>query len=192
MRGFLLFLFALGLCAKTPEWSRAHELYQRTEYPQALAALDRIPNKGVDELQLIGQCYFMQGEYKKAIEEFERALALDPRNSELHRWLGNVYGRRAETGNVFTAPGNARKSHQYFEQAVELDPNNREAVANLFEYYLEAPGFMGGGIDKAESLIKRLTLLDTPAGHHALAEFSNKSASRDSRVGHNFTSLMQK
>jgi tetratricopeptide (TPR) repeat protein len=174
MRGFLLFLFALALCAKTPEWSRAHELYQRTEYPQALAALDRIPNKGVDELQLIGQCYFMQGEYKKAIEEFERALALDPRNSELHRWLGNVYGRRAETGNVFTAPGNARKSHQYFEQAVELDPNNREAVANLFEYYLEAPGFMGGGIDKAESLIKRLTLLDTPAGHHALAQLEGK------------------
>ena len=35
----------------------------------------------------------------------------------------------------------------------QLDPNNREAVANLFEYYLEAPGFLGGGVEKAEAVI---------------------------------------
>jgi Flp pilus assembly protein TadD len=174
MRGFLLFLFSLAVWARTPEWSRAHELYQRTEYLQALSVLDPISNKGVDELQLIGQCHFMQGDYKKATEAFEQALALAPRNSELHRWLGSTYGRRAETGSVFTAPGNARKSRQYFEQAVELDPNNREAVANLFEYYLEAPGFMGGGLDKAETLIGRLAKLDTPGSHHARAQLEAK------------------
>jgi len=36
MRGSLLFLFAFGLCARTPEWYSANELYQRTEYVQAL------------------------------------------------------------------------------------------------------------------------------------------------------------
>jgi len=174
MRGLLLFLFALTIWAKGPEWDRAHELYQRTEYPQALAVLNRISNKGPDELQLTGQCYFMQGDYKKATEAFEQALALAPQNSELNRWLGNVYGRRAETGNVFTAPANARRSRQYFEQAVDLDPGNREAVANLFEYYLEAPGFVGGGLDKAESLVVHLARLDTPAGHHALAQLEGK------------------
>ena len=85
-----------------------------------------------------------------------------------------MYGRRAETGSVLTAPGNARKARQYFEQAVELDPNNREAAANLFEYYLDAPGFLGGGIDKAENLAKRIATLDMPAGHHALAQLERK------------------
>src|SRR5579864_8292956 len=160
MRGLLLFLFALTIWAKGPQWDHALELYKRTEYPQALAVLGRISDKGPDEFQLVGQCYFMQGDYKKASEAFEQALALAPRNSELHRWLGNAYGRRAETGSVFTAPAYARRSRQYFEQAVELDPNNREAVANLFEYYLEAPGFMGGGLDKAENLAKRIATLD--------------------------------
>jgi tetratricopeptide (TPR) repeat protein len=141
---------------------------------EALAVLERVPNKGVDELQLVGQCYFMQGDYKKATEAFEKALALAPKDSELHRWLGNVYGRRAETGSVFTAAGNARKAHQYFEQAVELDPSNREAAANLFEYYLEAPGIMGGGIDKAETLAKRIAKLDAPAGYHAQAQLERK------------------
>jgi Flp pilus assembly protein TadD len=179
MRGLFLFLFALAasagsVSAKTAEWDRAHEFYQRTEYTQALSVLDRVPNKDADTLQLIGQCHFMQGDYKQAGEAFELALALAPRSSELHRLLGNVYGRRAETGSVFTAPGNARKARQYFELAVELDPNNREAVANLFEYYLEAPGIMGGGLDKAETMVVHLTRLDTPGGHHALAQLEGK------------------
>jgi Flp pilus assembly protein TadD len=177
MRGsrvLVLFLFSLGTWARTPEWDRAHELYQRTDYVEALAVLEHVSKKGADELQLTGQCYFMQGDYKKATDAFEKALALAPGNSELHRWLGNVYGRRAETGSVFTAAGNARKAHQYFEQAVELDPNNREAVANLFEYYLEAPGVMGGGIDKAETLAKRIAKLDAPAGYHAQAQLERK------------------
>jgi len=174
MRGFVFFLFALAASARTPEWDRAHQLYQRTEYTQALKILDRVSAKDADDYQLAGECHFMLGDYKQAGEAFEKALDLAPGSSELHRLLGNVYGRRAETGSVFTAPGNARKAHQYFEKAVELDPNNREAVANLFEYYLEAPGVLGGGIDKAESLIKRIATLDMPAGYHAQAELERK------------------
>lgn len=184
MRGLRVFLLGLvvlagSVSAKTPEWDRAHELYQRTEYAQALSVLDRVPHKDTDTLQLIGQCHFMQGDYKQAGDAFEKALALAPRNSELHRLLGIVYGRRAETGSMLTAPGNARKARQYFEQAVELDPNNREAASNLFEYYLEAPGFLGGGLDKAENLAKRIATLDTPAGHHALAQLERKQKRYD-------------
>ena len=175
MRGFeLLLLFSWAAWAKAPEWDRAHELYQRTEYSQALRLLETTPSKSADELQLIGQCHFMQGDYKKASEAFEKALALEPKSSELHRWLGNVYGRRAETGSVFTAPGNARKARQYFEEAVELDPNNREAAANLFEYYLEAPGFLGGGVDKAEGLIRHIANLNPSAAFHAQAQVESK------------------
>lgn len=184
MRGLCLVLFAIAVSAgsvpaETPEWNRAHELYQRTEYVQALALLDRVPNKDADTLQLIGQCHLMQGNYKQANDAFEKALALTPRSSELHRLLGTVYGRRAETGSVFTAPGNAKKAQQYFEQAVTLDPNNREAVADLFEYYLEAPSILGGGIDKAENLAKRIVTLDRPAGYHALAQLERKQRRYD-------------
>ena len=173
-RGFLFVLLTLAVWGKLPEWDRAHDLYQRTEYTQALAILNQLPKQDADTLQLAGQCYLMQGDYKKAGDAFEKALALAPRSSELHRLMGSVYGRRAESGSVFTAAGNARKAHQYFEQAVQLDPSNREAVSNLFEYYLEAPGIMGGGLDKAENLIRHLTGLDTPAGHHALAQLEGK------------------
>ena len=32
---------------------------------------------------------------------------------------------------------------------MDLNPRNMEAMSDLFEYYLEAPGFLGGGLDKA-------------------------------------------
>ena len=47
---------------------------------------------------------------------------------------------------MFTATGLASKARQNFERAVQLDPQNREALSDLFEYYLEAPGFLGGGL----------------------------------------------
>ncbi len=175
MRGFVfLTLLSVASWARTPQWDRAHELYQRTDYAQALSVLSSVSNKGADEWQLIGQCHFMNGDYRKATDAFEKALALAPQSSELHRWLGNTYGRRAETGSVFTAPGNARKARQYFEEAVALDPNNREAIANLFEYYLEAPGFLGGGVEKAESLIRNIGKLSPTAALHAEAQLESK------------------
>jgi Flp pilus assembly protein TadD len=35
-----------------------------------------------------------------------------------------------------------------------LDPHNREAKNDLFDFYLNAPGFLGGGLEKAAALAK--------------------------------------
>ena len=52
---------------------------------------------------------------------------------------------------MLTAPGFATKARQFFERAAQLNPNNLDAQSDLFEYYLEAPGFLGGGFDKASA-----------------------------------------
>ena len=72
---------------------------------QSLAVLQVAHAKDAATLQLIGQDYFMLGEYKKASDALEKAAALDPNNAKLIHWLGRAYGRRAETANPFTAPG---------------------------------------------------------------------------------------
>src|ERR1700692_928561 len=88
---------AAVLRAATPEWAHAHSLYQRTEYAQSLAILQAVPHKDAAALQLIGQDWFMLGEYKRASEALEKAVAMDPNNARLVYWLGKAYGRRAET-----------------------------------------------------------------------------------------------
>jgi Flp pilus assembly protein TadD len=117
----------------------------------------------------------MQGEYKKASEALEKAFTADPSSSEIAMWLGRAFGRRAETSSPFTAPGNAAKARQYFEKSVALDPRNLEALNDLLEYYLEAPGFLGGGFDKAVAVAKQIGALDPAEGHFAQAKLAEKS-----------------
>ena len=156
------------MSAATPEWTRAHNLYQQTEYRQSLALLERQQApKDAATLQLMAQNLFMLGEYKRATDVFEKAVALDPNNPKLVHWLGRTYGRRAETANPFSAPGFASKTRQMFEKAVELDPTDKDALGDLLDYYLEAPGFLGGGTHKAEQLAQMILKQDQAEGHYA-------------------------
>lgn len=170
--------------AKSPEWEHARDLYHLTEYKQSLAVLVPLATKDADTLELIGQDYFMLGEYKKASEMLEKAVALEPGNAERVHWLGRAYGRRAETANPFAAPGYASKAREMFERAYALDPSNQEAVNDLFDFYLEAPGFLGGGLHKAETLAQHIAKLDAAEGHYALAQLNDKRKDYDAAERH--------
>jgi tetratricopeptide (TPR) repeat protein len=167
-------LVAWPLCASLDVVKRAGALYQRTEYTASLQILagDSAPDDA--GYFLTGQNYFMLGDYRKAAEFFEKALALNPSRSEYELWLGRTYGRRAETGSWLTAPGNASKARQCFEKAVALDPHNADAMNDLFDFYLNAPGFLGGGIDKAEALAGRIATERPPEYHFELAQLADR------------------
>jgi tetratricopeptide (TPR) repeat protein len=109
----------------------------------------------------------MLEDYKKATDALEKAVAADPGNSVYQDWLGRAFGKRAETSSFLTAPSYASKARQRFEKAVELDPHNLDALDDLFEYYLQAPGLLGGGEDKAARLSERLREL-APAKYHSM------------------------
>jgi tetratricopeptide (TPR) repeat protein len=133
-----------------------------------------MPAKDGAVYELIGRNYYMQREFKKATEALEKAMAAEPGNSGYALWLGRAFGRRAETSSPFTAPGYASKTRQYFEKAVQLDPRNLDALTDLFEYYLEAPGFLGGGLDKAAATASRIAQVDAAEGHTAQAKLAEK------------------
>jgi len=162
------------LAASPNELDRARQLYQATEYSAALKVLNRLPNKTAEVYALIGQSQFMNGEYKRAAESFDKAVAQDPQNSEYRHWLGRSFGRQAESASILTAPGLAIKTRQAFEKAVALDPSNKEALNDLFEFYMDAPGFLGGGLNRAEQLIEQIGRTDEAEGHYATAQLADK------------------
>jgi tetratricopeptide (TPR) repeat protein len=153
---------------------QAANLYHRTDYEGSLKLLITLPEKNAPTFELIGKNHFMLGDFKKAAESYEKAVAADPSNSEYEHWLGKAYGKRAETSSPFTAPGLASKARQHFEKAFALNPKNTEAVNDLFEYYLEAPGFLGGGLDKAANLAQRISALDPAEGLWAQARIAER------------------
>lgn len=160
--------------AQTPNYEKARVLFEKTDYSASARLLENANPKTAEDWNLLGRNHFMLGEYKKATENFEKATNLDPRNSSHWHWLGRTYGRRAELSSFITAPGYASKARQNFEHAVELDSRNIEALNDLFEYYLQAPGFLGGGLDKAQSLVDRIAAVDPVERHWAMARLAEQ------------------
>ncbi len=184
LRAVLISLFGMLLASGAADEDRARELYQRAEYRQSLAVILPVTHKNAATLELLGRDYFMLGDYKKASETLEKAVAMDLSNSELVHWLGRAYGRRAETGSRFAASGYASKTRQMFERSVALNPSNKEAVNDLFEYYLQAPGFLGGGIQKAQNLIALIAKNDAAEGQYAQAQLDEKRKDYNSAEQH--------
>lgn len=156
------------------ETRRGEALFQKTEYEAALKAVKDAPASDAQAQFLAGRSYFMLGDYKRATEVLERAVAGDPGNSDHYLWLGRAYGRRAETASPFTAPGLAVKSRSNLEKAVQLDNKSIEAINDLMEYYLQAPGFLGGGMEKATALVSQIGRIDPVEIHFALARIAER------------------
>lgn len=152
----------------------AEALYQRTSYREALRLLQASPRSDAAHWELMGKCHLMLGNYKVATEYLQKAVDLEPRNSDYMLWLGRGWGRRAETTNVLLAPFGATKARDCFSDALEIDPGNRDALGDLFDYYLEAPAIVGGGIDKAEAIARRILAIDPPEGHFVLSQVARK------------------
>jgi cytochrome c-type biogenesis protein CcmH/NrfG len=169
-----IFAFLALAWAAGPDLDRAHKLYNLTEFQQSLEVLQAVPNKDAAVYELMGRDYYGQGEFHKATEALEKAVALQPGNSDMNLWLGRAYGRRAETSSLITAPGFANKARQFFEKAAQLNPSNLEAQSDLFEYYLEAPGFLGGGFDKASATALQIARISPAEGHWAQAKLAEK------------------
>jgi len=159
--GLVMLLLTPGLLfADSSALDQAHKLYRHTDYEAAIRLLLAAPDPDPAVNELLGQCYFMTADYKKATDYLEKAVAANPNDSAYHTWLGRVYGRRAETSFALNAIGWASKSRASLEKAVQIDPSNYEAVGDLFEFYLQAPGFMGGGLDRAERLVDLVSRRD--------------------------------
>jgi tetratricopeptide (TPR) repeat protein len=169
VRSFALFLIALpAALAQTAQpaapdpLAKADELFARTDYRGSLTLIHESGRTSARAYGLAGRDHFMLGDYKRASEAFDHAFALEPANAEYALWLGRSLARRAETASLFSAPRLASRARACLEKAVALDPGNRQALRDLFDYYLEAPGISGRGFAKAEGLGKRIGV-DNPA-----------------------------
>jgi tetratricopeptide (TPR) repeat protein len=178
------FVGSLMLAAGPSDSSgNARRLYERAEYKSAVALLNQSP-VDAEGLELLGQSYFMLGDFRKATDSLERAAALAPNDSMIQTWLGRAWGRRAEKSFALTAVGYATKTREAFEKALRLDPTNQEALGDLFDFYVDAPGFIGGGMDKAAGLLPHFQKYDPVGGYLAQARLDEKKKQYSSAESH--------
>jgi len=161
---------------------RAADRYLRGDFRAAAELLEGIaraePGNAEVHLQL-GKSYLRLRRYNDAVRELERAVALDPGSSRYHLWLGRAYGEKAAHASKRSAFGIARKVSQEFETAVRLDPDNMDARSDSLDFYLEAPGLVGGGRDKAEAEAREIAARNAARGHAARARIYCKDKKWD-------------
>jgi tetratricopeptide (TPR) repeat protein len=136
--------------------------------------INSTPNDALSH-NLLCRAYFSENNWDRAITACEKAVGLEPNNAEYHLWLGRAYGEKADASNFLTAAGLARKVRSEFERAVLLSPQDAVARTDLAEFYLEAPGIVGGGQDKARAQADVLSHLDPAKAHWVLGRLAEKN-----------------
>ncbi|MFB3813716.1 MAG: tetratricopeptide repeat protein [Terriglobales bacterium] len=130
--------------------------------------IQQSPNDA-EAYHLLARAYFSLQRWDSAIEEGQKAIALDPNNARYHLWLGRAYGEKADDASWVNAMGFAKKARAEFERAVQLNGSSVEARTDLAEFYAEAPGFLGGGKDKAAAQADAVRKLGDEATAHWIA-----------------------
>jgi tetratricopeptide (TPR) repeat protein len=144
--------------------------YANSQYARAVDLLQSAAQQDPQNAEiyfLLTKSHFEMDHFDLAIQSAERAVAISPRNSVYHEWLGRAFGEKANHASIFSAMSLARKTHKEFEIAVQLDERNFSAQQALVEFYCSAPGIVGGGDDKAVRQIARLEALDVSEYHYA-------------------------
>ena len=168
----LLSLIATSVAAQTPQ-----DLLATGHVDQALQTLEQqigtAPN--AEAYNLLCRAHFELGAWDAGIPACEKATALAPSNSLYHLWLGRIYGEKADRAGFLKAAGLAGKVRTEFERATELSPSSWEARTDLAEFYLEAPGIVGGGKDKALAQAELIAPLNPAMAHWVRARVAQKN-----------------
>ncbi len=158
-------LAAAAVCAQIPAATLTQaNIYLQTGQPdKALALLAPLPSTGpgADVAQnLTCRVRFTLKQWSQAATDCRQAVKFSGSDSDYHMWLGRVLGQVASHANIFSAYGDAKNSLSEMQAAVNLDPQNGPALSDLGDYYAQAPGIAGGGIDKAQAIAAQLDKVD--------------------------------
>lgn len=147
---------------------QAKNLYESKKYAEATKLLEGIEEKDKDYAAAryyLGRLAFDQKNYDDAADFFEEATEANDKVADYFDWLGNTYGTIARDANVLKQGMLAPKMKNAWEKAIVLDPKLIDPRVSLIQFYQEAPGFMGGSVDKAKEMARQIMAIDPARGH---------------------------
>jgi len=147
-----------------------------------LIALMALPLFAQNSLIDQGKAAMARNDEDGAAALFEKAVAQNPKSAEAHYLLGSAYGSQAQKAGIFGQASLAGKTRDEFEKAVELDPNHLDARFGLIQFYVFAPGIMGGSYDKAFAQAAEIRKRDPLRGHRVAAFiYSNQKKTEEAK-----------
>ena len=170
----VLFIFTFYLFSQNSRLEEAKKLIEQREFELAKPILEFLYEQDEDNPETnywFGVFSLMQNNYDDAIDYIEVAIEGDNQNHLYYNMLGNAYGIKAQNSGVFKAAFAAPNAKANWEKAIKLKPDFIDPKLALFQYYLRAPGIMGGDDEKALQLANDLVKTNFALGHVHLANY---------------------
>lgn len=179
MKRFLIFVIII--CISEIGFSQninsAKKYFEDKKYKEAKRELEMVLKSDAKNQTahfILGQTLFFLKLYEEASSEFKEAISLNEKKADYHYWLAQSYGAEALNSNIFSQFTLVGKIKDEYLRALEIDNKHLLARAGLANFYLRAPGIMGGSIEKAYEHANILTKYDEKWGRYLLAQIYTK------------------
>ncbi|MDP1677430.1 MAG: tetratricopeptide repeat protein [Bacteroidota bacterium] len=150
------------------------KLINQRKYSEAQSFFESViqkNNKNAEAYYFLSIALMRQQKSDDAQDAIEEAIDINETVSKYHMMRGNILGQKAMTANVISQGFLAPKIKNAFLRASELDPNNVDARASLYNYYIMAPGIMGGSEEKALEQANAIVKLNPYRGYNLLSTY---------------------
>lgn len=112
---------------------------------------------------------FRAGDFERAADLAEALVEERPDHARGWQWLARAHAQRAMRAGLLGKASLAGRCREAYERSVALDPAHVETQFELHQFYVQAPGLVGGGEDKARAQVATIAKLDASYGHIAAA-----------------------
>jgi tetratricopeptide (TPR) repeat protein len=170
----LLFALVLSVAALAGPLEDIERLVDHGHYKRAQALLEKNTTGDPYSLYLQARLKLAKGDNQSARQLAERAVAARPNDPKYLMLLVEIEGEIADNASFFKKISMAGGIKGNMDKAASLDPNYVPALVGLMEYYLQAPGIVGGSKSKAREYAARIERLDPVEGAFAHARIARE------------------
>jgi Tfp pilus assembly protein PilF len=181
----LLLVLCAVVVTSRADPSPAERLIEAGHWKQARSIVEtRLREAPADALSqfLLSQIRGAFGDRSTPLALAEKAVALDGCTAKYHRQLAEVLGITAQHAGAFRQLLLARRFRGEIAAALSSDPRDLQALRDLLEFYLLAPGLIGGDPGRAVGIAARMGEIDAVGGllgRARIAEFHKDAAAEE-------------
>jgi tetratricopeptide (TPR) repeat protein len=136
-----------------------------------------------DTLRLMSWVKQEQGDLAAATQFAEKAVAAAPKDPRCHFRLADATGEEAQKAGMLKQVGLGRKFKKEIDTVLALNPKHTGALNYLMEFYLHAPGIVGGDKKKAAEIPGQIAAVDPVKGVFAEIELARFDKQTDRLPG---------
>ena len=110
-----LFAVAADAGAATCRFDEGSALFEARKFTEARRALEPCAATDAKANLYLGRASIAEGDFERAIPSLEKAVALEPKSSDAHMWLGRAMAQKAQKANIFQQASLAPRIHRRFD-----------------------------------------------------------------------------